>query len=123
MKMEKFFISIGIINKKMLFTLIYIILYSLVHIYDLKVEYDEIFEFIDGFGSSLGELFSFFVKEQTNRYHRQYEHQDCFAKRARYTGGQYAVSGIRDKELRSLRKRERNRIAVFRFRFVQLHRR
>ena len=59
--MAKFFISLGIINKKMLIPLIYIILYSLVNIYDLSVEYDEIFEFMGRFGVILGELSSFFV--------------------------------------------------------------
>ena len=59
--MAKFFISLGIINKKMLIPLIYIILYSLVNIYDLSVEYDEIFEFMTRFGVIIGELSSFFI--------------------------------------------------------------
>ena len=61
--MSKFFISLGITNKKMLFPLIYIILYIFVNIYNnnINIENNEVFIFIDGFGFSLGELSSFFV--------------------------------------------------------------
>ena len=61
--MAKCFISFGIINKKMLFPLIYIILYFFVNIYNLNVEYNEVSAFLDGFGYSLGELSTFFIGE------------------------------------------------------------
>ena len=59
--MAKFIISIGIINKKMLFPLIYFIIYIFVNIYNLNVEYNEVSIFIDGFGFSLGEVSAFFI--------------------------------------------------------------
>ncbi len=59
--MANFFISVGIINKKMIFPLIYLILYFFVNIYHLYVGYNEVSEFLDGFGYSLGELSTFFI--------------------------------------------------------------
>ena len=59
--MAKCFISFGIINKKMLFPLIYIIISSLINIYGLNKENKEVFKFMSDFESILGELSSFFV--------------------------------------------------------------
>ena len=59
--MAKFIISLGMINKKLLFPLIYFIIYIFVNIFNLSVDYNEVSVFLDGFGFSLGELSSFFV--------------------------------------------------------------
>ena len=61
--MAKFIISLGVINKKMLFPLIYIIIHFAINIYELYVEYNEVPIFIMGFGFSLGELLTFFVAQ------------------------------------------------------------
>ena len=61
--MAKFIISLGVINKKMLFPLIYIIIHFAINIYALYVEYNEVSLFIMGFGFSLGELLTFFVAQ------------------------------------------------------------
>ena len=59
--MAKFIISLGMINKKLLFPLIYFIIYIFVHIFNLSVDYNEVSVFLDGFGFSLGEISAFFV--------------------------------------------------------------
>ena len=61
--MAKFIISLGMINKKLLFPLIYFIIYIFVNIYNnnVNIENNEVFIFIDGFGFSLGEISAFFV--------------------------------------------------------------
>ena len=59
--MAKFFISLGIINKKMLFLLVYIGLVIFINIYSLTFEYNEVSLLIAGLGYSVGELFIFFI--------------------------------------------------------------
>ena len=59
--MSNFIISLGIINKKLLIPIIYIIIYFFVHFINQNAEYNEVYVFLDGFGYSLGELSSFFV--------------------------------------------------------------
>jgi len=59
--MANFIISVGTINKKLLFPLIYFIISIFVNVFNLSVEYNEVSEFLDGFGFSLGEIFSFFI--------------------------------------------------------------
>ena len=59
--MAKFFISLGIINKKMLFLLVYIGLVIFINIYNLSFKYNEVSLFIDGLGFSLGECLTFVV--------------------------------------------------------------
>ena len=61
--MANFIISLGTINKKMLYPLIYIIIHFAINIYDLYLEYNEVSLFIDGFGYSLGEILTFFVAQ------------------------------------------------------------
>ena len=67
--MANFIISLGVINKKMLFPLIYIIIHFAINIYDLYVEYNEVSLFIMGFCFSLGEILTFFVA-QIYKYRR-----------------------------------------------------
>ena len=59
--MAKFFISLGIINKKMLFLLVYIGLIIFLNIYSLSFKYNEVSLFIMGLGFSLGECLTFVV--------------------------------------------------------------
>ena len=59
--MAKFFISLGIINKKMLFLLVYVGLVIFINIYSLSFKYNEVSLFIDGLGFSLGECLTFVV--------------------------------------------------------------
>ena len=59
--MAKFFISLGIINKKMLFLLVYIGLVIFINIYSLSFKYNEVSLFIVGLGFSLGECLTFVV--------------------------------------------------------------
>ena len=61
--MSNFIISLGIINKKLLIPIIYIIIYFFVHFINQNAEYNEVYVFLDGFGYSLGELSSFFVAQ------------------------------------------------------------
>ena len=57
--MTKFIIAFGVVNKKMLFPLLYIIVVSLINIYNSSLKYNEVFLFIVGFGFSLGQLLTF----------------------------------------------------------------
>ena len=59
--MAKFIIAFGVVNKKMLFPLLYIIVVSLINIYNSSLKYNEVFLFIVGFGFSLGQLLTFFL--------------------------------------------------------------
>ena len=61
--MSNFFITIGVINKKMFLMLIYIILNIFVNIYNHNIEYNEVYLFIDGFSYSLGEVSIFFIAQ------------------------------------------------------------
>ena len=60
-KMAKFIISFGVVNKKMLFPLIYIIVVCFINIFNYSFNYNEVFLFIVGFGFSLGQLSTFFL--------------------------------------------------------------
>ena len=59
--MAKFIISLGMINKNLLFPLVCFVIYIFVNIFNLSVDYNEVSVFLDGFGFSLGEIPSFFV--------------------------------------------------------------
>ena len=52
--MAKFIISFGVVNKKMLFPLMYIIVICFINIFNYSFNYNEVFLFIVGFGFSLG---------------------------------------------------------------------
>ena len=59
--MSNFFISLGVVNKKLLFPLVYIICIISYNIYSLTFEYNEVSLLIAGLGYSVGELFIFFI--------------------------------------------------------------
>ena len=59
--MSNFFISLGVVNKKLLFPLVYIICIISYDIYSLTFEYNEVSLLIAGLGYSVGELFIFFI--------------------------------------------------------------
>ena len=68
--MSNFFISLGTINKKYFLILIYVISYILYYIYltENEDESNEVTYFIDCFGYSFGEIFSFFIATKI-KYH------------------------------------------------------
>ena len=69
--MANFFISLGVINKKMLFPLIYIILLILVNAFEyVYFEINEASLCIGSFGISIGEISTFFVAQKF-RYNRR----------------------------------------------------
>ena len=61
--MANFFISFGLLNKKLLFPLIYILIYFCANIYNLYSEDNEVSLFIDGFGYSFGQILTFFINQ------------------------------------------------------------
>ena len=68
--MSNFFISLGVINKKMLFPLIYIIIHILINIFEnVNFKINELSLCIGSFGVSIGEISTFFVA-QKYRYNR-----------------------------------------------------
>ena len=58
--MASFIISLGIINKKMLFPLIYIVVDTIYFFSNFYIKYNEVSIFISGLGASKGELLVFF---------------------------------------------------------------
>ena len=61
--MAKFFISLGVVNKKMLFLLVNIGLIIFINIYNSSFKYNEVSLFLVGLGFSLGECLSFIVNQ------------------------------------------------------------
>ena len=64
--MASFIISLGVINKKMLFPLMYILVVVIKKIFDLFHLYNEVALFLGGFGFSAGELLVFFLSKIFN---------------------------------------------------------
>ena len=61
--MAKFFISLGVVNKKMLFLLVNIGLIIFINIYNSSFKYNEVSLFLVGLGFSLGECLTFIVNQ------------------------------------------------------------
>ena len=61
--MSHFIISLGVINKKMLFPLLYILVVVSRNIFDLFHLYNEVSLFLGGFGFSTGELLVYFLSK------------------------------------------------------------
>ena len=61
-----FIISLGVINKKMLFPLVYILVIIIRNIFGLFYLHNEASLFLDGFGFSTGELLVFFLSKIFN---------------------------------------------------------
>ena len=59
--MAKFIIAFGLVNKKMLYLLFYIILISFINVFNSYFKYNEVFLFIVGFGFALGQVLTFFL--------------------------------------------------------------
>ena len=59
--MAEFVISLGNINKKLLIPLIYIIIYTIIQIFYLYYEYNEVSLYIQGFGFSIGQILTYFI--------------------------------------------------------------
>ena len=61
--MAKFFITLGVVNKKMLFLLVNIGLIIFINIYNSSFKYNEVSLFLVGLGFSLGECLTFIVNQ------------------------------------------------------------
>ena len=59
--MAKFFFSVGLLNKKLLLPLMYIILYTFIFIFWHYYDYNDATFFIENFGTSIGQILSYFL--------------------------------------------------------------
>ena len=67
--MANFIISLGILNKKLLLPLIYLVLYTFINFFYFYNEYNEVTMYLEHFGFSVGQMMTYFII-YAFKYHR-----------------------------------------------------